>query len=96
MNFEEFKASIPGANPPQGANALLQAMWFEAKGNWEMAHNIAQDVNSDDGSWVHAYLHRKEGDIDNASYWYSRAGKSKPQVSLDEEWEVMVKEFLKD
>lgn len=77
MNFEEFKASIPGANPLQGANALLQAMWFEAKGNWEMAHNIAQDVNSDDGSWVHAYLHRKEGDIDNASYWYSRAGKSK-------------------
>lgn len=94
MNFDEFKASLNSNHPPMGINKLAEAMWYEGKGDWETAHNISQDVDTAEGSWVHAYLHRKEGDLGNASYWYSRAGKRRPQLSLDEEWEEIVKELL--
>jgi hypothetical protein len=75
-------------------NPLLEALWQDGNGNWQKAHEIAQDVNSADGSWVHAYLHRKEGDVSNASYWYSKAKRKMPKVSLDDEWENIVNEFL--
>jgi len=66
---------------------LIQALWWAKKGDWEMAHNIAQEVESSNGSWVHAYLHRVEGDLGNAAYWYRRANKpSKSNESLDVEW----------
>lgn len=94
MNFDDFKASLKDSHPPAGINKLAEAMWYDGKGDWEMAHNISQDINSEEGSWIHAYLHRKEGDLGNASYWYSRAGRTRPQVSLDEEWEVIVREVL--
>jgi hypothetical protein len=70
-------------------------MWYDGKGDWNSSHNIAQEIHSIDGSWIHAYLHRKEGDLGNASYWYHRAGKPVAKMSLDEEWEQLIKAFLK-
>lgn len=69
---------------------LLQALWHDAHGNWEKAHDITQDIETPDGAWVHAYLHRKEGDQWNADYWYRRAGKSRPSETLDEEWTQLI------
>lgn len=96
MTFEEFKNSLTSSNPPSALNDLLKAMWHDGKGDWETSHNIAQDIHTPAGSWVHAYLHRKEGDLGNAAYWYSRAGKPVFKKSLEEEWEYLVKEFLRN
>ena len=93
MTFEEFRNSLSQTNPPT-VNELLKALWFEGKGDWESAHNIAQDIPNNDGSWIHAYLHRVEGDLGNASYWYSRANRKMPSSSLKDEWNAMVKELL--
>jgi hypothetical protein len=90
---EEFKISLTSSTPPE-VSSLLKAMWYDGKGDWSMAHNIAQDIHSQDGSWVHAYLHRKEGDHYNAQYWYSRAGKRMPAYSLQQEWEEMITVLL--
>ena len=90
MTTEEFKKS-PKAD---AFGVALQALWFDAHGDWEKAHQLAQAAASHEGDWVHAYLHRKEGDEGNASYWYSRAGKTKPKASLDEEWEQIAKMLL--
>jgi hypothetical protein len=95
MTLQEFKKTLQSSEPPPSLKPLLKALWYEGKNDWEKAHNIAQDIASTDGSWVHAYLHRKEGDKGNASYWYHRAGKPFPQISLEEEWESLVEQFLK-
>ena len=72
----------------------LLALWHDAKGDWEQAHKLAQQDSSREGAWVHAYLHRKEGDMSNAAYWYARtAGKSLCQMPLDDEWEEIVNEL---
>ena len=81
MTIEEFTAT--GAERFEG---VLLALWWDGRGNWEKAHEIAQDVPGPDGAWVHAYLHRKEGDNSNAGYWYNRAGKPPSKSSLEEEW----------
>jgi len=94
MTLAEFKESLKKSSPPTDASALLQAMWFDAKDDWEAAHNIAQDVHTKDGSWVHAYLHRREGDDGNAAYWYHRAGKPVYKKSLKDEWDEMVEALL--
>jgi len=94
MIFEEFRGTLNAGSPPQSMSHLLTALWWEAKGDWTKAHSIAQEVASPDGSWVHAYLHRKEGDEGNAGYWYRRAGKPRPVASLDEEWEQIVRALL--
>ena len=93
MTFSEFKASTSQSSPPP-IDTLLQALWYDAKGDWEAAHNLAQDVHSKDGSWIHAYLHRKEGDLGNASYWYHRAGQPVCTKSLASEWEDITKALL--
>ena len=72
----------------------LLALWWDAKGDWRRAHEVAQDIDDRTGSWIHAYLHRKEGDLGNAAYWYRRAGKPVPSVGLQEEHEAMVKTLL--
>jgi len=72
---------------------FLKAHELEKQGDWDAAHRIVQSYNSADACWIHAYLHRKEGDLGNAGYWYSRAGKSIPSYSLDEEWEIIFKEI---
>ena len=80
--------------PPQNISVYLQALWFDAKGNWEKAHELIQDIPDKNASWIHAYLHRKEGDIWNADYWYSKAGKKRPSLSLEAEWANIAESFL--
>jgi hypothetical protein len=94
MTLDEFKNSLRDIKPPTGISDLLKALWFEGKGDWESAHNIAQDIHTKDGSWIHAYLHRVEGDLGNASYWYSRANRKMPTVTIKEEWSDIAEELL--
>ena len=94
MDITGFKSSLELDNPPEELSRPLQALWWDGKGDWDKAHTTAQEVSDADGAWVHAYLHRKEGDEGNAAYWYSRAGKPKSSVSLDEEWEEIVQAML--
>jgi hypothetical protein len=94
MTLTEFKGTLTQSQPPGQFSVLLQAMWYDGKEDWESAHNLAQDINTKDGSWVHAYLHRKEGDNGNASYWYHRADRKMPAYSLNQEWEEIVQHFL--
>jgi hypothetical protein len=86
MTFEEFKDTLKDAAPPPGIASALRALWFDARGDWDQAHRIAQDVNDATGAWVHAYLHRKEGDLGNAGYWYRRAGQPEARDPLEDEW----------
>jgi len=90
----DFRSSLKNASPPPHLSDALKSLWFDGKEDWEKAHDIAQDIHSADGSSIHAYLHRKEGDTGNARYWYNRAGKDMPAYSLEEEWENLVKYFL--
>ena len=94
MTTESFKGTLSGEQPLAGVSKLLQALWYDAKGDWQRAHEIAQDIETGDGSWVHAYLHRKEGDQGNAAYWYRRAGQPVSRHSLAEEWEMIVDNLL--
>lgn len=94
MTYTDYLDSMNGPAPPAGTTDSLQALWYAGKNMWEKAHDVAQEIISTDGSWVHAYLHRVEGDKSNADYWYAKAGKPSPTVSLKEEWEEMVKELL--
>ena len=93
-SFKEFKESLALQAPPPDWAETIRAMWFDAKGDWESSHNIAQDMHDSNGSWIHAYLHRKEGDRFNAGYWYRMAGKKFPAVSLEEEQQQLVEYFL--
>ena len=94
MTFELFKSSLSEPNPPADASSELQALWHQANGNWDLAHTIAQKQKNPDGDWVHAFLHRVEGDLENAGYWYRRAGKPIASGSLAEEWKQLVLAFL--
>ena len=94
MTFESFKSSVALNRPPDNASPYLLSLWHDAKGNWEKAHTIIQDIDDRSASWIHAYLHRKEGDISNADYWYHRANKKRPNYSLEEEWNQIAREFL--
>jgi hypothetical protein len=89
-NIEDFKQSLSLPTPPSSLNVYLQSLWLDGKGEWEKSHDVIQDVPDKTASWIHAYLHRKEGDIWNADYWYSKAGKSRPSASLEKEWEDIV------
>jgi hypothetical protein len=93
MTFAEFKATLSAAKPPAVRPALV-ALWHDAKGDWDAAHRIAQDIEDATGAWVHAYLHRKEGDLANAGYWYRRANKPEARSDLDAEWEQIVTALL--
>jgi len=94
MEFGNFANSLTDNQPPAHVSAYLQALWYDGKGDWEQAHNIIQDIEDTKAAWVHAYLHRKEGDNGNARYWYNRAHKSFPAVSLQQEWEDIVKALI--
>lgn len=93
MTFAEFKGSLRQEHPPGQISRPLAALWHDAKGDWNSAHEIAQEVDTPEAAWVHAYLHRKEGDQSNASYWYHRARQTKPASSLEEEWEAIAKKL---
>ena len=93
MTFGEFRQTLAAASPPP-LQSLLRALWHDAKGDWDEAHRIAQDVSGADGAWVHPYLHRKEGDVPNARYWYRQAGVEPSTDALDDEWTRIVAELL--
>jgi hypothetical protein len=94
MNFEEFKKSLSDLTPLSDSSTYLQSLWYDAKGNWNKAHEIIQNIEDKNAAWIHAYLHRKEGDIGNADYWYRRADKKRPITTLQEEWENIVRTLL--
>ncbi|MFS8617666.1 MAG: hypothetical protein FWJ85_12660 [Solitalea sp.] len=95
MTLADFRQTLDHETAPAGLGEHLLAMWYEARGEWERAHDIAQNVGTEEGDWIHAYLYRKEGDEGNAAYWYRRAGRPFPSGrSLDEEWEELVRHFL--
>ena len=95
MTFSEFNATL-AANTPPAVSPALVALWHDAKGDWEKAHGTAQDIDDATGAWVHAYLHRKEGDASNAAYWYRRADKPVERGPLDAEWTRIVTALLSD
>ena len=86
MTLQEFRDSLLRDEPPRELSADLAALWWDAKGDWNRAHDSAQQDEGPAGAWVHAYLHRKQGDSSNAGYWYQRANRASPQRSLEEEW----------
>src|SRR5215203_6819598 len=94
MTLPDFNKSLNTDNPPADASVYLKALWHDAKGNWDKAHELIQDLSDKNASWIHAYLHRKEGDIFNADYWYSKAGRKRPSLSLKDEWEQLVAALL--
>jgi hypothetical protein len=94
MTLEEFTRSLEQPQPPADCGPLLKALWNEAGGRWDEAHKITQEIDSVDGSWVHAYLHRREGDLSNARYWYTRAGRQLPPLTLEQEWQQIAATLL--
>jgi hypothetical protein len=96
MTLQEFRDSLTQDEPPQRLSLALAGLWWDAKGDWNRAHESAQQDEGAAGSWVHAYLHRKEGDPANAAYWYGRAGKVAAKRSLEQEWLEAVEELLKE
>jgi hypothetical protein len=90
----DFKASLSGIAPASDLNPPLAALWWAGKGNWDQAHKIVQDESDKDSAWVHAYLHRVEGDLGNAGYWYRQAGKPVATDPVETEWERMVSALL--
>jgi hypothetical protein len=94
VTLAEFKATLVESAPPASLAPALTALWHDARGDWDAAHRIAQDIDSAEGAWVHAYLHRREGDAGNAAYWYRRAGRPVAVVALDEEWDQIAAAML--
>jgi hypothetical protein len=90
MDLAAFKASLAADAPPGHVSLALRALWWDAKGDWDKAHECAQAQEDEPGNWAHAYLHRKEGDQGNAAYWYRRAGQPVARQPLPAEWEAIV------
>ena len=96
MRFEEFLAAALSRDEPPALTPVLRALWLDGSGDWDAAHQLADDIGGTDGARVHAYLHRKEGDLSNARYWYRQADRQPFKGSLDEEWTALVRDFLRD
>jgi hypothetical protein len=94
MTLDEFRESLTATEPPAGLTLALAGLWWDSKGDWKRAHESAQQDEGIEGAWVHAYLHRKEGDPGNAAYWYNRAGKPVCRESHDAEWLSIVRSLL--
>lgn len=94
MTIEQFKQSIIENKMPANISVYLQAMWLDAAGNWDDAHHLIDSLENKTAYNVHAYLHRKEGDSANAGYWYGKAGIQRPDISLANEWEQIVRSLL--
>jgi len=97
MNADELASSAGNDDaPPEGISIQAKALWYARAGEWDAAHDLCQDVPGVAGSWIHAWLHRQEGDVGNAGYWYSRAGRELPQkgLSLEEEWMGIARELV--
>jgi hypothetical protein len=94
MNVEAFIKRVDDERPPPDLSEVLNSLWWDKKGDWDTAHAIAQEIHTVQGSAVHAYLHREEGVLWNADYWYSRAGRARPDIPLEEEWRGLVQEMM--
>ena len=94
MDLATFKQSLQQATPPEGLTPALQALWWDGKGDWDKAHRLVMDEHSKAAAWVHAYLHRVEGDDGNAGYWYRQAQKKPATGALDDEWQAIAKALL--
>ena len=90
MNYDNFIKLTKESKPPVTLLGVQLALWYAMKNNWDMAHNIVQDINTDIASWIHAYLHRVEGDFSNANYWYKRADKKSSNESLETELDNII------
>lgn len=95
MKYDQFMASLTQNYPPAGATPAQRVLWHAYRGEWDRAHDIAQDMPGSDGSWLHAYLHRVEGDQANADYWYRRAQRTPAQTSIEEEWDALARHFTR-
>ena len=95
MTFDDFHNSLTASAPPAELTPALAGLWWDAKGDWKQAHECAQDDEGPDASWVHAYLHRKEGDQENAAYWYRRAKKPVCREPLEAEWRRIASDLVK-
>jgi len=89
-----FQATLAWEAPDANLSPVLKSLWYDAKGDWKKAHDLIDQLPGTDAAWVHAYLHRKEGDSWNADYWYAKAKKTRPAISLEAEWESLVSYFL--
>ncbi len=94
MTLDDFKQTVAAGTPPEEISPALRALWHDARGDWEAAHETAQAVDDETGAWVHAYLHRKEGDAANAAYWYRRARKPVATDALGSEWDRIASALL--
>ena len=94
MTYQEFRDALAADAPPAGLSLALQALWWDAKGDWARAHTCAQDQDDAQGAWVHAYLDRVEGDLPNAGYWYRRAGRPQTDMALADEWSAIAAALL--
>ena len=94
MQYDDFIKLTKESEPSDKLSGVYLAIWYAVKDNWDMAHNIVQDIKTETASWIHAYLHRVEGDISNASYWYNRAGKKFSTESLESELDKIIKSVL--
>jgi len=94
MNLRAFMSTLDSGKMPENLSVYLQALWFDGIGDWKAAHDLIDQRSDKRSAHLHAYLHRKEGDLWNADYWYSRAGEKRPAVSLEEEWSQLVQAFL--
>jgi hypothetical protein len=94
VDLQKFRESLHSDKPPRELSLALAGLWWDAKGDWTKAHESAQQDEGPSGAWVHAYLHRKEGDSSNAAYWYRRAGQPVARSSLQQEWVEIVASLL--
>ncbi len=94
MTIATFHAALRQDAPPAGWSRALQALWHQSKGDWDRAHRLAQAQDDAEGAWVHAHLHRAEGDVANARYWYRRAGREASTAPLDHEWTTIAAALL--
>jgi hypothetical protein len=93
MELDDFISSLSQKEPVKSISIELQSLWLDKNGRWDKAHELIQWLPRENFARIHAYLHRKEGDLRNANYWYSRSGEKMPEISLDEEWEYLAKKF---
>ena len=95
MTLDEFiQSAVEGDQLPPGLNNTQTTLWQARAGQWDNAHDSCQNLPDPDGAWIHAWLHRQEGDLGNASYWYHRAGKTMPSTTLEEEWEHITRSLF--
>jgi hypothetical protein len=94
VTLAAFRLTLTDKTPPRGASAALQALWWAKQGDWEKAHRLVMGESGPDAAHVHAYLHRVEGDLGNAGYWYRQARKPACVEALDAEWNSIVDELL--